>query len=569
MTTDPAAGPEGPHDHTTTGPTTRPKGPHNHATTGPTTRPESPHDHATTGPATRPEGPHNHATADPATRPECPHNRAVTGPAPGSRTDGAGDRRGNDGAGGPDVPAGRRGERLGGGGRAAETRLAWRLARGAERREWGRIALTALGAALATGCALTAVALASLRGRHRIPVGGGLLDAPGERSGVILVLLLLLLPVLGFLGQCARIGAVHRDRRLAGLRLAGATPWQVRRIAALETGLACLLGSAAATVVSVAVLLRLWAAPTAAAWAGTALVAVAVPALGALAGALALRRVVASPLGLVRRVRPADGRGPGRLFAAGVLLVAAVTLAAVATASRGTAGRAWAQVPSLALGLVVTVGAGAVWLSGAVARLTGRRLAARAGSAATLIAAERLRDDPWAAARGHAAVLLLTVAGTGFVGVRGAFVAALDTRYGQLARGRSFYLAGFDLTALAMLTAFAVVLSGLAVGTAESVAARRRGLAAQAAAGVPRTVLGRALLLETALPLAPAVLLAGAGGTGIGVWYGALVRGGGLPPVPWEGLLVPPAVYACCLLAAATALPALRRSADPGQLRYA
>ena len=35
-----------------------------------------------------------------------------------------------------------------------------------------------------------------------------------------------------------------------------------------------------------------------------------------------------------------------------------------------------------------------------------------------LIAAERLRDDPWAAARTHAAVLLVTVVGTGFIGVR-------------------------------------------------------------------------------------------------------------------------------------------------------
>lgn len=86
---------------------------------------------------------------------------------------------------------------------------------------------------------------------------------------MIAALLLLLIPVLGFVGQSARLGAVHRDRRptglrptglrpeglrptglrLAGLRptglrLAGATAWQVRRIAAAETGLACLAGSA-------------------------------------------------------------------------------------------------------------------------------------------------------------------------------------------------------------------------------------------------------------------------------------------------------------------------------------
>ncbi|MFJ9421368.1 FtsX-like permease family protein [Streptomyces sp. NPDC101249] len=446
-----------------------------------------------------------------------------------------------------------------------DLRLAWELTRGAERREWGRIALTALGAALATGLALAAVALSALRGRHRIPVGGGLLDGAGERSGVIVALLLLLVPVLGFLGQCARVGAVRRDRRLAGLRLAGATPWQVRRIAALETGLACLLGSVAGTAVAVGLLP--WAASGAVAWAGGALVLLGMPVLGALAGALALRRVVVSPLGLVRRVRPSGGRGPGLLFAGGVLLVVVVTLVAVATASRGTPGSG--QAPLIVFGLVLAVGAGSVWLTGAVARLTGRWLAARTGSVATLIAAERLRDDPWSAARGHAAVLLVTVAGTGLLGVRRAFVALLDDPSTHLVADRSFYLGGLDLTGAAIGVALALVLSGLAVGAAESVAARRHGLAAQSAAGVPRAVLGRALLLETALPLAPAVLLAGLGGTAIGLGYDALARAGHPAPFPYEALLVPAVVYVCCLLSTATALPSLRRALHPAGLRRA
>ncbi|MER5579923.1 ABC transporter permease, partial [Streptomyces massasporeus] len=86
-----------------------------------------------------------------------------------------------------------------------------------------------------------------------------------------------------------------------------------------------------------------------------------------------------------------------------------------------------------------------------------------------------------------------------------------------------------------------------------------------AAAGVPRAVLGRSLLLETALPLAPAVLLAGLGGTAIGTWYALLTD----HPVPWVTALVPLAVYAACLLAAATSLPLLGRSVRPGELRYA
>ncbi|MGX1562298.1 FtsX-like permease family protein [Streptomyces sp. NPDC055506] len=447
----------------------------------------------------------------------------------------------------------------------ADVRLAWELTRGSDRGEWWRVSLTATGAALATGFALTAVALASLRGSYNVPYAAGLLDQPGTRSGVIVSLLLLLVPVLGFLGQCARIGAVHRDRRLAGLRLAGATPWQVRRIAALETGLACLLGSAVATVVSVLLLLRLWDRPTALAWAGIALVAVAVPLLGATAGALALRRVVASPLGWVRRVGPRSGRGPGLLFLGGVLLVAALALLAVTTTATPAANRPGGGPPLMMAGAVLAVGAGAVWLSGAAARATGRLLAVRARSAATLIAAERLRDDPWSASRTHAAVLLVTVVGTGFLGVRQALTRALHSET-RLAEDLSYYTTGLDLTGAAIAVALAITLSGLAVGTAESLATRRRGLAAQAAAGVPRTVLGRALLLETALPLAPAVLLAGAGGMAIGTVYGAATGGWS---VPWAALLVPLAVHAACLLAAATSLPLLRRTVRPGELRYA
>ncbi|MFJ8533371.1 FtsX-like permease family protein [Streptomyces sp. NPDC093591] len=449
----------------------------------------------------------------------------------------------------------------------ADLRLAWQLTRGSDRREWWRVGLTALGAALATGFALAGVALASLDGYNSVPLAHGLLNTAGGRFGVIFTLALLLIPVLGFLGQSARIGAVHRDRRLAGLRLAGATPWQVRRIAALEAGLACLLGSAPATAVAVPVLLSLWASPTVLAWAGMTLVALAVPALGAAVSALALRRVVASPLGWVRRVR--SGRPPGRVFlvATGLLAVFAV----VPLLTPVFAGpRRLSPVPLIVLALTLLVGAAALWLTGWSSGLLGRTLAARAQRPDLLIAAERLRDDPWAAARTHAAVLLVTVVATGFVGVRQVFLDDLHAmrRLGRLGMDMEFYTTGLDLTAAAVLVALGIVLSALAVGTAESLATRRRGLAAQNAAGVPRGVLARALFLETALPLVPAVVVAGAGGMAIGAWYASIATEWTVPEVPYVSLLVPLAVYACCLLAAATSLPLLHRSVRPAELRY-
>ncbi|KEG42190.1 MULTISPECIES: FtsX-like permease family protein [Streptomyces althioticus group] len=445
----------------------------------------------------------------------------------------------------------------------ADLRLAWHLVRGSDRHEWWRIALTGVGALLAAALAQGAAVLASVRGHHDFPVAHGLLDAPGERSGVIAALLLLLIPVLGFVGQSARLGAVHRDRRLAGLRLAGATPWQVRRIAAAETGLACLAGSVAAGLLAAVVVARMDGHTSAWTWAGVAAVVLGMPALGALTAVLVLRRVVASPLGTVRRVRAAP-RPESAAFGLVALFLVVLFLSYVGVdAGRG----GFSAAPALIVCVLALTGAGAVWLVGASARFTGRLLAARTGSPAVLIAAERLRDDPWAAARTHTVVLLVTVVGTAYTGIRRTLLEVLGSGK-DVAGNLDFYTTGIDLTAAAIGVGLVITLAGLAVGTAESVATRRRTLAAQAAAGVPRAVLGRALLLETALPLAPGMLLAGVGGGAIGLWYAALAEGGGWS-TSWTPLLVPAAVYTASLLAAATALPLLHRTLRPSELRYA
>ncbi|MGW0781820.1 FtsX-like permease family protein [Streptomyces sp. NPDC002913] len=440
----------------------------------------------------------------------------------------------------------------------ADIRIAWILARGSERREWCRILLTALGALAATGFALAAVAIAAVPGQVSIPYGHGLLDQPGQRAGVVLTLVLLLLPVVGFLGQCARIGAVHRHRRMAAMRLTGATPAQVRRVAAVESAFPSLPGSLAGTAAFAAVLASTGHAPYPAAWAGFAAVVLAVPVAAALVSVFALRHVVVSPLDQVRRTVPDPGRRAlfGFLLAA-VLVSAAALLVAFPTSVRSAA------FPLLVLALVFVTGAGAIWAAGASAAFLGRRLSLRARRPAVLIAAGRLAHDPWAAARTHAALLLVTVVGVGFVGVRAVLLAELRAK-DALAMDMGFYTTGIGVAGSAVLVALAISLCGLAVGTAESLATRRRSLAAQAAAGVPHGVLARAALLETALPLAPALLLAGVGGTVVYLVYAALVAG----PVSLLPLLVPVVVYTTCLLAAATSLPLLRRVSHPAELRF-
>ncbi|WNO64873.1 ABC transporter permease [Streptomyces sp. AM2-3-1] len=443
----------------------------------------------------------------------------------------------------------------------ADARIAWILTRGSDRREWWRISLTAVGALLATGFALAAIAVAAVSGQVSIPYGHGLLNQPGQRAGVVVTLLLLLVPVLGFLGQCARIGAVHRDRRMAGLRLAGASPAQVRRISALESALACLAGSVGGFALFAAVLTGSGHTPPPSAWAAFVVVVLVVPVVAALVSALALRRVVASPLGWVRRVRPEHGHRTLLTLLIPTVLIAAAAFLLILQGSRLDA----ASFPLLVFAVVFLTGAGAVWAAGASAAFMGRRLTVRAKSPAVLIAAGRLRDDPWAAARTHAALLLVTVVGVAFVGVREVLLAGL--RGGDYsADDLDFYTTGIDLAGAAVLVALVISLFGLAVGTAESLATRRRGLAAQAAAGVPHAVLARTLLLETALPLAPAVLLAGIGGMAVHLAYAALTAPGSVPSM--LPLLVPVVVYAACLLAAATSLPLLRRAAHPAELRF-
>lgn len=254
---------------------------------------------------------------------------------------------------------------------------------------------------------------------------------------------------------------------------------------------------------SALLLLKLWQQrPLLLVWVGFALVALTVPLLAVLVSVIALRRVVASPLGWVRRGRPRHGRVATLALVVPAVLVGLVALLIVMR-STGPGATAF---PLLVFSAVVLTGAGAVAVTGITARTTGRRLAARTENPAVLLAAERLQADPWATARTNAAVLLVAVVGVGFMGVRQMFLDAVHHPQEGLPYSPedvAFYTTGVNLAGAAVLVALVISLSGLAVGIAESLATRRRGLAAQAAAGVPQKVLGRALLLETALPLAP------------------------------------------------------------------
>jgi hypothetical protein len=491
-----------------------------------------------------------------------------------------------------------------------------------------RTALTALSAALAAVALLAAATVTAIRGGDwvDVPDGGSilsggadrytsaLLSEAGLRPGVITALLLLTLPVLALAGQCVRLGAPARDRRLAAIRLAGATPRQAVLIASAETAMAGAIGSLAG--LGIFLLLRtglhrptpdgrlplptdiLPAPPM------IVLTVLVVPILAGAISALMLRRVIISPIGVVRRVRERrPWPWPGVLILAG-LVIFAIPGHMVETLSRRMVNLC------MAVGVVLTmigVVLGSAWISYAVGRLllrVGRR-------PAMLLAARRLIADPWNGSRTQAALLTGVIAGAIAIGYRQYMITEFAT-YDRLnalaghtdgegmgaAEPPGFYLGAVRLVLVAVVISMLVATCGVLVALAESIVARRRAYAALNAVGVPRRTLSESIVWHTLAPLVPGLGLALVVGTGLvrligtevahtdgdsvcrgteaqcqadpGRFYEFVVRHEVTLPVPiaWDGLaLIGGVALAGMLLALGAALVVLRSSTDLEELR--
>ena len=381
------------------------------------------------------------------------------------------------------------------------------------------------------------------------------------RRGVTLGFVLCVVPLLVFVGTASRVAVRRRDERLAGLRLAGATDRQVRLLAALDAA----AGATAGAVLGTALFLAGRAAVLATTRGEVRDIAVAVlpplaPAVAVLtvlvvgtaaAAALALRSVLLTPLGVVRRAPRRHPRPWGLLllvFGLGVFATAAV---------RGVPDRAVGDAVlggSLALSLLGLVACGP-WLTSLTGRVAGRF----ARGPALLLAGRRLEDEPRAQARAMSAVVLVVLAATI------ALVSLEDFRRvnGPETTGDDFYVLGYALAGLGMAFSLAVAAAGLLLTTLEGVLERRRTLSAQQAVGVPLGTLGRAVLLQVGLPALPAASLAVLAGLAT---VQALASGEPLT-VPATVLLLPPLAALVCTAAAACTLPTLRRTADVEQLR--
>jgi len=213
---------------------------------------------------------------------------------------------------------------------------------------------------------------------------------------------LVLFPLLSLVGQAAGVAAKRREHRLAALRLAGATRGQVLLLSAVEQAVLAFFGAIAGligyTVLSPLIARiplgggRWYLHDLTVRWWVILVVLIAVPVLSVISALIGLGRVSITPLGVVR----GQTRKAASALRLGLLVVGPVMLAVL-----GTGG---AVLPLL---IGIGLAALAVRVVGPFAvQVIGRFLARTANGPVVLLAGRRLADDPKAAFRPVAALVL-------------------------------------------------------------------------------------------------------------------------------------------------------------------
>ena len=374
------------------------------------------------------------------------------------------------------------------------------LARGTSRAERRLRLLLTAGAALATVFLLGAVNLLLIEGTTRSR-WAGLVTEEGLRPGTAFALTLLVVPVLALLHQVGRIAQATRERRLAALRLAGATPRDVRLLGVVEAVRVGTAGAVVGILVYVAGQQALMAVLgvrdtsryTVPAWPLPGVVVLVVAAT-AVVGLRVSRHVVVSPLSVARR---ASRRVPSRW----TLLPLALGLPLLAVA-RFTGEATGMPLFVLGAALMMTgIAAGASRVIFEAARLAGRR----ARTPETLLAARTLEADPRAGGRTMAVVALVVA----FATATGAVTWDVVRRDGLVGDpSERFYIVSMGLTYAALLFALSVAVSALVVHRAEALLEGGRSMAALAAVGAPVASLRRSALRQTLIAAAPVCALA-------------------------------------------------------------
>jgi hypothetical protein len=437
------------------------------------------------------------------------------------------------------------------------------LGRGGSPAERARARLMAAGAALATWFLFGGAEVLSLHGELDQRLGP--IADPGTRGGTAFSFGLMVLPVAAFLHQSGRLATADRERRLAALRLAGATPREVRLLGAIETTRSAALGTVVGAVAFVILQFagrRLLLSPGSKANVGLppllcAAAMVLVVVVAAVSGLLAGRHVIATPLGVTRRAAHRRPGLTGPIVFAGCLVLAVTSW--LANWVFHQLPEAFG-VPAFLAGVVAAV-AGPLLYSSRLVWFTARVTARRANSAETLIAARSLESDPRPWGRTISVVALAVAIGSG----AGWIEAGIMTDRGRL---EPFWLTSFALVDLALLVGMVVAAAALLVHQAEYLLEHGPVLAALHATGVSeadlRRVLLRQALIASVLPCFLAAL------PGLIALAGPRPLMGGTAWLLWpfvRALIMVGLGVLAAVTAARTSRRRLRRALGPSRLR--
>jgi hypothetical protein len=336
------------------------------------------------------------------------------------------------------------------------------------------------------------------------------LQEGGLRSGIAIATVLLAIAACALAIQALKLGTAARDRRLTTLRLAGATPDQVRSVGAVEAGLAGLAGGILAGPLYLLLALmvqglprmgRVLPPPNAVDLVTWPIVAVILTAAAAVIGGTLRRGVIVDPL-------TATPAGPLRyrtaLIVGGVGLVASF-LGYFSVVRSET--MLYLNMVLLVVGMVVAAAA----LAPVLVDQLGRRLSGSADPLKVLAGGRLIRT---ARSAGRTATLLVIcgmVAGIGALGVAAAIADREGTPMEQIS-GSSvwFMVTGFGLTAAAALFTAFVAGAALIAGAADDLLDQRRQFAYLSIFGVGEAQLRRSvryqLTSSAALPLATGLM---------------------------------------------------------------
>lgn len=384
---------------------------------------------------------------------------------------------------------------------------------------------------------------------------------PSTSGGVAFAMLLVAIPPVLFFDQTARLGSARRNRRLAAIRLIGASRVEIRLLGAIETGLPAAIG--AALGIGGFLLARKLLpgyASTVGPWtkspleAGSpglqhlVLVLLATCALGAVIGWKRSRitmRTHAATNGRQRRPTLI------RQWTAPPLLAAVLVFF-------GFRGEPAATLGALILiSIFVTI---TVMVAPLVARWEAIRRAESTSDAPTFIAARRVADSPESPGRASAAIGGIGLVSGGAAGV-------LFGIQSPPASPGSLLPDGGPQVILALLIALAFSVGSMALHTIETLEAHSREVAYLAAAGmtdVETERTARAEITLVSLPLAIGTSALGAAVVGV-FGQGALVQV--VLVTVLAGCAVGLAVWSASILAVRSVRPWVRRATSPLNLR--